>query len=84
MVLFSATGPFPITRGPHYHVLQKYLELEAAKITFKDNAAYKAALKGKPETMEFAMRRMTKKPEPYFDDIFPVWPDDGLLIIYTK
>ena len=76
-------GPFVVNRGPHYHVLQKYLELEAEKMSFANHVEYKAALKGKPKTMLFATRRMTERPEPYHD-IFPEWPEDGLQIFYTR
>ena len=66
-----------MNRAGIYHVLQKYLELEAEKLTFPDHDEYVEALKGKPQKLWIHARKMNEPPEPYHSDIFPAWPEEG-------
>ena len=77
LVSSSALGPYPVNNAGRYHVLQRYLELEAEKMNFPDHEAYIEALHEKPQKLWIHTRKMTQPPEPYHADIFPEWPEEG-------
>ncbi len=76
-------GTYRLERAPHYHLLARRLELESLKPQLTPEEYFRLA-RQMPQELPIYVRHMTQMPGEWNEEHFGMWPESGILCVYTR